>query len=302
MYQSGSGGLLCVTGPGCRLGGEAAPRPVRPHVYARLMRVHAVQVAYGDDEPVAVRRERVADLVRAQVGADLVVLPELWAPTGFDYTRWAAEAEPVDGPTITAISAAARELGASVHAGSIIERDEQGQLWNTSVLLAPDGSRLARYRKIHRFGFGAGEPKLLQPGVEIVTADLAVNAREPDGPRVRVGLATCYDLRFPEQFRALLDAGAELVLVPAAWPAARVAHWTLLGQARAIENQFVVVQVNTAGTHARHEMGGNSQLVDAGGAILSRAGIGEEVLVVDVDLADVARTRSAFPVLADRRL
>jgi predicted amidohydrolase len=269
------------------------------------VRIHLLQVGYGDDEPVAARRERVAALVREQRGADLVVLPELWAPGGFSYRDWAERAEPVDGPTVSAVADAARALGVPVHAGSIIERagegadrGEQGRgLWNTSVLLGPDGRVVATYRKIHRFGFGAGEPHLLEAGTEVVTTPL------PGHDDVVTGLATCYDLRFPELFRALLDAGARVVLVPAAWPAARVEHWSLLARARALENQCVVVAVNTAGTHAGTPMGGRSVVVGPMGEVLGEAGPDDEqVLVVDVDVAEVDKVREAFPVLADRRL
>ncbi|HYJ75438.1 MAG TPA: nitrilase-related carbon-nitrogen hydrolase, partial [Kineosporiaceae bacterium] len=127
-------------------------------------------------------------------------------------------------------------------------------------------------------------------------------ALELGGRSTGVGLATCYDLRFPELYRRLVDAGARLVLVPAAWPVARVEAWTLLGRARAIEDQIVVVQCNTGGTHAGVRMGGRSQVVDATGAVLAEAGDGEEVLVVDVDPDAVGAWREAFPVLADRRL
>ena len=261
------------------------------------MRVHVLQIAYGDDEPVADRVARVAALVAGQRGADLVVLPELWAPTGFGYRGWTAAAETVEGPTVTAIAAAAREIGATVHAGSIVEAAPPGPdgrgLWNTSVLLGPDGGVRATYRKVHRFGFGAGEPLLLEAGTEIVTAPLG---------DATLGLATCYDLRFPEMFRQLLDAGADVLVVPAAWPAARVGHWTLLGRARAVEDQCVVVQCNTAGTHAGTPMGGRSQVVSASGEVLAEAGDGEEVLVVEVDTATTADWRRRFPVLADRRL
>jgi predicted amidohydrolase len=287
------------------------------------MRVHVLQIAYDDREPVAERVERVSDLVRRQAGADLVVLPELWAPGGFSYRTWAERAESVDGPTVTAVAAAARDLGAVVHAGSIVERAAEGSpdrgadgrgLWNTSVVVGPDGGVLATYRKIHRFGFGQGEPVLLEAGEDVVTVELPVPGRgtgEPDagagasaGTRTAVaGLATCYDLRFPELFRRLVDAGARLVLLPAAWPAARVEAWRLLGRARAIENQLVLVQCNTAGTHAGVPMGGYSQLVDARGDVIAEAGPdGESVLAVDVDLDEVDAWREAFPVLADRRL
>ena len=272
------------------------------------MRVHVLQVAYGDDEPVAARVERVAELVAAQSGADLVVLPELWAPTGMGYRGWLAAAEPVDGPTVTAIARAAVTAGVTVHAGSILEQAPPGSegpalgpqgrgRWNTSVLIGPDGEVRATYRKVHRFGFADGEPTLIEAGEELVTADL-----ETAGGPVRLGLATCYDLRFPELFRGLVDAGASVFVIPAAWPARRVEHWTLLGRARAVENQCAVIQCNTGGTHAGVVMGGRSQVVSATGELLAEAGDGEEVLVVDLDLEEIAAWRKVFPVLADRRL
>jgi predicted amidohydrolase len=253
------------------------------------MRVHVIQLAYGDDETLAVRVDRVAATVRAQQGADLVVLPELWPNGGFAYDGWAAAAQPLGGGVVTAMRDVARELGALVHMGSLVEQDETGRLFNTSVLLGPGGDVLATYRKIHLFGFGEGEPKLMTPGDDVVVHD-------------GLGLATCYDLRFPEQFRRLLDAGAQVVLIPAAWPAKRVAHWRLLAQARAVENQSYVVACNTAGEHSGVAMGGGSIVVDPWGTVLAEAGTDQEVLVVDLDLDLVTRTRSSFPILADRRL
>jgi predicted amidohydrolase len=224
------------------------------------------------------------------------VLPELWAPGGFSYREWADRAQPVDGSIGSAMSAAARDAGVLLHAGSIIERghstDGHG-LWNTSLVYAPDGSLVAAYRKIHRFGFGSGEPKLLDPGEDIVVVE---------GEGFSAGLSTCYDLRFPELYRLQLDAGATVFIVPAAWPAARVRHWTLLAHARAIENQCVVIACNTAGTHAGTEMGGHSQVISATGEALAMAGAAEEVLSVEVDLTAITTWREQFPVLQDRRL
>jgi predicted amidohydrolase len=265
------------------------------------MRVAVVQVAYGDDEPMADRVQRVAQLVREQRGHDLVVLPELWAPGGFAYREWTERAQPVDGPIGRAMSAAARDAGVMLHAGSIVEHPADGEagpegrgLWNTSLVYAADGSLAAAYRKIHRFGFGAGEPRLMDAGEDVVLVDL------PGG--AKAGLSTCYDLRFPELYRRQLDAGATVFVVPAAWPKARVRHWTLLAHARAVEDQCVVIACNTAGTHAGTPMGGHSQVVDAKGEALAMAGEGEQVLSVDIDLEQVAEWREQFPVLRDRRL
>jgi len=271
------------------------------------MRIAVIQLGYDDREPVAERVTRAADIVRAQAGHDLVVLPELWAPGGFSYRRWEERAEPVDGPVASEMSAAARDAGLMLHAGSIVERPVNGasgpegkHLWNTSLLFAADGSLAATYRKIHRFGFGQGEPLLMEAGDALSLLDV------PDSPAsggaVRAALSTCYDLRFPELYRAQLDAGATLFVIPAAWPAARVRHWTLLAHARAIENQCVVVACNTAGTHAGVEMGGHSQVVLPTGDVLAMAGSDEQVLSVEVDMSLVGDYRTSFPVLRDRRL
>ena len=266
------------------------------------LRVAVLQVAYGDDEPVEQRVERVAALVREQRGHDLVVLPELWAAGGFAYREWDERAQPVDGPVGTAMSEAARDAGVMLHAGSIVERPRDGEtgpegrgLWNTSLVYAPDGGLVATYRKIHRFGFGAGEPRLMDAGEDVVLVDL------PGGVG-RAGLSTCYDLRFPELYRRQVDAGATVFVVPAAWPAARVRHWTLLAHARAVEDQCVVIACNTAGTHAGTAMGGHSQVISASGEALAMAGTSEEVLSVEVDMDAVTTWRETFPVLQDRRL
>ena len=271
------------------------------------MRIALIQLGYDDQEPVSDRVTRAADLVRAQAGHDLVVLPELWAPGGFAYREWDKRAEPVDGPIASAMSAAARDAGVTLHAGSIIERPAGGErgpegkdLWNTSLVFAADGSLVATYRKIHRFGFGQGEPLLMEAGDALSLVDVP----EPSsgaGP-ARAALSTCYDLRFPELYRAQLDAGATLFVIPAAWPAARVRHWTLLAHARAIENQCVVVACNTAGTHAGVEMGGHSQVVLPTGDVAAMAGTDEQVLSVEVDMNVVTDYRASFPVLQDRRL
>ena len=257
------------------------------------LRIAAVQVGVTDDEAPAARVERVADLVRDQAGADLVVLPELWPTGAFAYDGWVASAEPLEGPTVAALSAAARDLGAHVHMGSFVER-AAGTLYNTSVLLDPQGAVLSTYRKIHLFGFGEGEPRLLGAGTEVVVTPVG---------GTQVGLSTCYDLRFPEMYRALQGAGAEVVLCVAGWPAARVDHWVTLARARAIENQCVVVALNTAGTHGGKEMGGRSLVLDSRGTVLAEASPTEEaVLSVEVDIEDVRAWRARFPVLADRRL
>lgn len=264
------------------------------------MRVSLIQVDVDPGESVEARRERVAGLVRAHAGADLVVLPELWTVGAFAVDDFATGAEPVPGgPTRRAMSAAARDAGLWLHAGSVVERGPGGELYNTSLVFSPDGGLRATYRKIHRFGFDRGEAVLMSAGAEIVAVPLPLP--QPDAGAV-LGLATCYDLRFPEMFRRLVDAGAGLLAIPAGWPAARCEHWTVLARARAIESQSYVLGCGTAGTHAGVRLAGHSLVVDPWGTVLAEAGEDEEVLTVDLDPASVARTRADFPVLRDRVL
>lgn len=257
------------------------------------MRASLIQIDVNEGESVESRRRRVAALVREQAEADLVVLPELWTTGAFAYERFATEAEPLEGPTYEAMAKAASDAGVWLHAGSIPERDPDGPLYNTALVFSPSGDLTAVYRKIHRFGFDKGEAVLMGAGQELVTARL---------PGTTLGVATCYDLRFPELFRGLVDAGAETMVVSAGWPERRRAHWTLLAQARAVENQAFVLACGTAGTHAGVPQAGHSIVVDPWGEVLAEAGAGEEVLTVDLDPAKVAATREQFPALKDRLL
>ncbi|MDN3254610.1 MULTISPECIES: carbon-nitrogen family hydrolase [Streptomyces] len=258
------------------------------------MRASLIQIAVNEDETVEARRRRVASLVRERAdAADLVVLPELWTTGAFAFERFAAEAEPLEGPTYEAMAKAASDAGVWLHAGSVPERDGDGTLYNTSLVFSPSGDLAAAYRKIHRFGFDKGEAVLMGAGRELVTVRL---------PETTLGVATCYDLRFPELFRGLVDAGAETLVVPAGWPERRRSHWTLLARARAVENQAFVLACGTAGTHASVPQAGHSIVVDPWGEVLAEAGAGEEILTVDLDPAKAARTREQFPALKDRVL
>ncbi|MFM9694913.1 carbon-nitrogen family hydrolase [Streptomyces europaeiscabiei] len=257
------------------------------------MRASLIQIGVDEDESVDSRRRRVASLVRDQAGADLVVLPELWTTGAFAYESFTAEAEPVQGPTYEAMAKAASDAGVWLHAGSIPERDPDGLLYNTSLVFSPSGDLAAAYRKIHRFGFDKGEAVLMGAGAELVTLRL---------PETTIGIATCYDLRFPELFRGLVDAGAEVFVLSAGWPERRRSHWTLLAQARAVENQAYVLACGTAGTHAGVPQAGHSIVVDPWGEVLAEAGPDEEVLTVEFDPTRVATTREQFPALKDRLL
>ena len=273
----------------------------------RKVTVRILQRGFRDDTSPQEVLEEVAELVSAQRDVDLVVLSELWLHGAFSSETWAESAVEIPGPATEVLARAAASAGVTLHAGSFIERACEGEsrgaqnrgLWNTSVVIDSSGAIVATYRKIHRFGFGEGEPQTIEAGTDFTTFPLRNRAGDAVGI---AGLATCYDLRFPELFRCLVDRGAELFLVPAAWPQARIAHWELLGRARAVENEAFVVQCNDGGEHAGLAMGGSSRIVDPGGNVVVMAGRGPESLTAVLDLGDVATARRTFPVLQDRRI
>lgn len=256
------------------------------------MRICLVQLDVSLTEPMDERVDRACQVIRGCAGADLVVLPELWAHGAWAYADWEAVAEPVDGPTTTALAQAAKDAGVLLHGGSILERDGD-KLYNTAVLIGAEGDLRATYRKIHRFGFDAGEAVLLAAGDTFLTLT---------GGPLPMGVATCYDLRFPELFRKFTDAGAGMFVISASWPARRREHWRLLARARAVENLAYVVACGSSGTQAGVEQAGHSVIIDPWGEILAEAGNGPGVLDVEIDPDRVAAIRAEFPALRDRRL
>ncbi|MFL6112943.1 MAG: carbon-nitrogen family hydrolase [Catenulispora sp.] len=263
------------------------------------MRVSLLQLAVDDAEAPRDRWPRVVDLVRAErdSGAELVILPELWIAGGFDYKNWPDQTDRIATSRPIAalehVRTQAREKPEIwLHFGSYVESAPDGTLYNTSVFRGPDGVPHT-YRKIHRFGFSEGEATMMSAGQELVTIH---------SPWGTLALATCYDLRFPEMFRKLLDRGMEHLLICSAWPEKRIEHWRVLLRARAIENQVFVFATNCVGTNGGVVLGGRSAVIDPWGNVVAEAGTGEEVLRVDVDPALVAQTREALPVLKDRRL
>lgn len=258
------------------------------------MRSALIQLRITDAESPLQRRDRVLGIIRGLAGrADLAVLPELWLSGAFATSTAIDTAEPLDGPTWQALGEAAADAGLHLLAGSMAESGERP--WNTAVVFGPDGSQQAVYRKIHLFGFDGGEADAFSPG--------PLQPVVWESPWGRFGLATCYDLRFPELFRALVDAGAEAFLVPTGWPAKRIARWDVLAQARAIENQAWFVGVNAVGEHAGARMGGRSVVVEPTGDVAYRGSEDdEEIRIIDIDLGAAAAWRERFPALRDRRL
>ncbi|MEY4136753.1 MAG: hypothetical protein RL205_881 [Actinomycetota bacterium] len=259
-------------------------------------RVALIQLRCDSAEPRAERIERAFAMVRdAAARADLIVLPELWSTCAFDLPAAREGAEPIDGPLVTALASLASELGVWIHGGSFAELVDESTRHNSCVLFDPEGTRVATYRKIHLFGFAEGERTVMTGGEELVVVDT---------PLGTTGLATCYDLRFPELFRALTDSGATAFLVSSGWPLARIEHWDVLTRARAIEDQAWVIACNEVGTQGSDGvvLGGHSVVIDPRGAVIAQAGESEEILYAEIDPQEPGRWREAFPALADIRI
>jgi predicted amidohydrolase len=261
------------------------------------VRVAAVQLnSNGDKARNLAAAERLVRAAAAD-GAELVALPEKWNLLGAG-EELAAGAEALGGPSLAAARTWAGELGIHLLAGSIAERTEE-KSFNTSVLIGPDGTDLAAYRKIHMFDVEAGgvayrESEHEQAGEEIVSASLG---------EVELGLTVCYDLRFPELYRILAVRGARLIAVPSAFTAATGRdHWQVLLRARAIENQVFVLAPNQVGEAPPHYSSyGRSAIVDPWGVVLATAPDEECFVAAELDLEAQERTREQLPSLANRR-
>ena len=258
------------------------------------VRIALLQLDCSTSEPVAHRVTRALALIeQAAPDADLVMLPELWHVGAFDVDAAREHAQPLDGPLVEALATVAAAHRIWLHGGSFAEVTSDGRHFNTSVLFNPDGERVATYRKIHLFGFDGGETVLMSAGEELVTVET---------PLGTTALATCYDLRFPEMFRALTAAGASAVLLTSGWPRPRIEHWDVLTRARAIEDQVWFIACNQVGEQPGITLGGHSVVVDPKGAVVAQAEEAQETLLVTIDPATAQDWRDQFPVLADIRL
>ena len=257
-----------------------------------MSRVALLQVSSDARESAPDRIERVLSMLEETLTqADIAVLPELWISGAFDLPLARAVAAPLDVPVLERIRAMAKAADTWVHAGSYAERLPDRRTFNTAVLIGPDGEIVATYRKRHLFGFATGERTLITAGDALIVAET---------PLGHTGIATCYDLRFPEMFRDLVEAGAETFLVASGWPTPRIGHWDVLTRARAIEDQAWMVACNGVGSHADITLGGHSIVIDPQGNVIAEAGDEETVLFADVESGRAREWREAFPVLDDR--
>jgi len=270
------------------------------------MRAAVVQINSGADR--ARNIETAGDLVRAAAGdgAALVVLPEKWSLLG-DGRALAEGAEGLEGEAVTAAREWASTLDIHLLAGSFTESSGDGLPTNTSILISPGGEILSTYRKLHMFDVEAGGVEYRESDHERAGDEIAplVRLLQPDGnAELAVGLTICYDLRFPELFRVLLDRGATLFTVPAAFTAATGRdHWEPLLRARAIENQSFVLAANQTGpAEPSYDSWGHSMIIGPWGEVLAQVEDGEGFATADLDLDHLAEVRRKLPAVEHRRI
>ncbi len=253
------------------------------------MRVTCIQME-TKERPKRETMNHVLQLLGDSGENDLILLPELW-PTGyFSFERYESEGESMDGPTVTAISEKAASLKSHILMGSFVEKNG-AHLFNTSVLLDPQGEIVAQYRKIHLFGYHSEERRLLKAGEAPTVVDL---------PWGKSGISTCYDLRFPELFRKMVDLGAGIFMIPSAWPHERLETWILFNRVRAHENLSYLFSCNGAGVSAGTKLAGHSMIVDPLGKVLAEGGEGECFVSAEIDPGLVDAVRKEFSALDDR--
>jgi predicted amidohydrolase len=266
----------------------------------RMLRVALVQLEVRDD--VADNLSRAAAMAaEAAVDADLVILPEYVTYRGRT-PGFRASARPIPGPTTAPFEAVAREHGCWVLAGSHAETSaDPARPYNTAVLLGRDGRLVATYRKLHLFDVSVDDGPSDLESARVTPGDQAVVAGV-DG--VGLGLSICYDLRFPELYRALAVAGASILAIPAVFTERTGRdHWEPLLRARAIENGAFVLAAGACGPGGPGAIPawGHSMVVDPWGRVIATAGAGEAIVRAELDLAMVEAARRQIPVLANRR-
>lgn len=256
------------------------------------MKVTLLQVDSSDTELPAERVERVIRELSTLPASQLYVLPELWYPGFLSTQNWASTTLTRDSTLLERISHIAQDKDAYVHAGTFPMRGGDGRITNQALLFEPGGDIIHSYDKIHTFGIESTETQYFQPG----NATAVVQT-----PWGRLSTVVCYDIRFPAIWETAVEGGAELIVVPAAWPEVRSKHWRALIRARAIENQVYIFACNSVGLQSGTSMGGRSAIISPQGEVLVELGVAEATATVKIFPKAVQRYRQEFPVLRDRK-
>jgi predicted amidohydrolase len=263
--------------------------------------VGCVQVNPGEDRQANIERAVEGVKEAARRGATLVVLPEYVAFLHASGGAMRSQALPeADDPALPQFRQLAREHGIFILVGSLALAREDGKLANRSFMISDEGEIIARYDKLHMFDATLPGGRVIQESSAYEPGNRAVVARTP---WAQVGMSVCYDLRFPVLYRALSQAGAEVLVVPSAFTKATgTLHWKALLQARAIENGAYVVAAATCGSHpGGHQTFGHAMIIDPNGQVLAEAGDAPEVICATIDIDAVAAARQRIPSLTHDR-
>lgn len=270
------------------------------------MKVAAIQMVSGVEIEPNLRTARRLLSEAAAAGVELAVLPEYFCTVGRRDTDKLALQEPLgSGPIQDWLAATAHELGLWIVGGTLpLAAGVEGKCHNACLVFSPTGQRVAHYNKMHLFHFDDGERRY-DEAVVLVAGDTPVHFDLPsrDGHRWRIGLSVCYDLRFPELYRAYAQAGADLLVVPSAftWLTGQ-AHWEVLLRARAIENLSGVIAAAQGGTHENgRRTWGRSMVIDPWGQVLAMHPEGEAVVSARLDPVVLRGRRAQLPALEHRR-
>lgn len=224
-------------------------------------------------------------------GADLILLPELWAIGFMNFDNFQLSAQTIDGLLVNNFKNLAREIKTDIFMGSFVEKLDS-HFFNTSVFIDKSGTIKNIYRKIHLFTYKSREAEILNPGTKLTSIDY-------NG--LKIGFATCYDLRFPELFRTHQKKGVDLFIVPAAWPIKRIEHFRLFCQCRAIENLSFLIAPNCCGGEDNKKLGGHSMVIDPFGEIIAEGSESEQIIKTDIDLEKIKYWRENFSSLRDKK-
>ena len=272
------------------------------------MKVAAIQMVSGLSCEANLQAASLLIHQAAEQGAELVVLPEYFCILGaVDTDKLAVKEDLGSGPIQSMLAQAAAKHGLWIVGGTLplSVPDDNDKVYNSTLVYNPQGELVARYDKIHLFKFKKGteqydESKTLVAGDKPACFDLITHS----GQSWRVGLSICYDLRFPELYRSLVDMGVNMVLVPSAFThTTGAAHWEVLLRARAIENQVWLVAAAQGGEHENlRKTWGQSMIINPWGQVMSELGTGSGCTLFDIDKDELDRVRVELPALDHRKL
>lgn len=263
------------------------------------IKIGVIQMSVTDDKDANLKKAKAMIIEACQQGAQLVVLPEVFN-SPYQTELFPNYAEPYPGETTRLLSSLAAKHEVLLVGGSIIEKDADGQLYNSSFVFDEKGQLLGRHRKVHLFDINLPSKITFRESDTLNSGNSITIIRHQ---KICLGLMICYDFRFPELARAAVIEGAQLLVVPAAFTAATgEAHWDLLMRSRAVDNQCFVIAASPArNPESSYQAWGHSMVVDPWGKIIAEAGEEDDIIYAVLDFEQLEQIRQQLPLLQHRR-